>query len=530
MRELYKDAKEFVFRHKAALIVNAVICVICYGHMAFSQNVGIDTEHVINHPGVSMQWETVGRQGLLYTKNLFGVINYNPYFNGALFLAGFILLGSMVSFLCFIVSGRNDKYPYGFFSVLFSTCPVWMMQFYFALQRAEVVLGMIYGVISVFALFQIVFLNQRKIYWFLICLLFGMWCFSSYQACAFLYISLCIICYLLDFFREPDRKMSVYFKKIAGLILGFGIVYLSYTFAVKPTLSNGWSIKGQMKWGVWPLSQNLALIFDHVKCLLNWYRPDNVSAYPLALICVSLLFCLYVFKSKKNSVPLFLGLAGLLIAPFLMSIYIGNKALGRSQSALPVVAAFACMLFWGFLSTWEEKKLRILKWVSMFAGGIMVWAGMAVILAFVYTDDIRYRDDVNTARMIASDLYQTEGYRELPVIFVGEKDAELNGACLEADLYGYSFFKWDYSDGNPTGATWRILGFMNTLGIELEDGSRFSEKALKAAENMPYFPQKGYISVQDKYVVIKLSEVPSSKSRKPRKSQDSWKLWHFRKN
>ena len=160
----------------------------------------------------------------------------------------------------------------------------------------------------------------------------------------------------------------------------------------------------------------------------------------------------------------------------------------------------------------------------------MVWAGMAVILAFVYTDDIRYRDDVNTARMIASDLYQTEGYQELPVIFVGEKDAELNGACLEADLYGYSFFKWDYSDGNPTGATWRILGFMNTLGIDLEDGSRFAEKALKTAENMPYFPQKGYISVQDKYVVIKLSEVPSSKSRKPRKAQDSWKLWHFTKN
>lgn len=530
MKKIYGEAAEFVRRHKTALIVNAVICVICYGHMAFSQNVGIDTEHVINHPGVSMQWETVGRQGLLYTKNLFGVINYNPYLNGILFLAGFILLGSMVSFLFYTASGKNDKYPYGFCAVLFSTCPVWMMQFYFALQRAEVVLGMIYGVISVFALYQIVFLNQRKIYWFLICLLLGMWCFSSYQACAFLYISLCIICYLLDFFREPERKTIVYFKNITGLILGFGIVYIAYTLAVRPTLSNGWYIKGQMKWGVWPLSQNLALIFDHVKCLLNWYRPDNVSAYPLAIICIFLLFCLYVFKQRKNCFPLFLGLAGLLIAPFLMSIYIGNKALGRSQSALPVVAAAACMLFWGYCSNWEDKKLLWAKRGSMLAGAVMVWAGMAVILAFQYTDDIRYRDDVTTARMIASDLYQTKGYKELPVVFVGEKDAELNGACLEADLYGYSFFKWDYSDGNPTGATWRILGFMNTLGIELEDGSRFAEKALKKAESMPYYPQKGYISVEDKYIIIKLSEVPSSKSRKPRKSQDSWKLWYFRKN
>lgn len=529
MKKVYKEAAEFVRLHRAGLIVNAIICTICYGHIAFSQNVGIDTEHVINHPGVSMQWETVGRQGLLYTKRLFGVMNYNPYLNGILFLAGFILLGSMVSFLCYIASGKNDRYPYGFFAVLFSTCPVWMMQFYFALQRAEVVWGMIYGVISVFALFQIVFLNQRKIYWFIICLLSGMWCFSSYQACAFLYISLCIICYLLDFFRDTDRKIAVYLGYIAGLILGFGIVYLAYTLAVKPTLSNGWYLKGQMKWGVWPVSQNLALIFDHVKCLLNWYRPDNVSAYPLACVCVFLLLCLYFVKKKKNCFPLLLGLVGLMLAPFLMSIYIGNKALGRSQSALPVVAAFACMLFWGFCNTWEDKKLLWAKRVTMLAGVIMVWSGMAVILAFEYTDDIRYRDDVETARMIASDLYQTEGYKDLPVIFVGEKDAELNGACLEADLYGYSFFKWDYSDGNPTGATWRILGFMNTLGIELEDGSRFAEKALKKAESMPYFPEKGYISVEDKYVIIKLSEVPSSKSRKPRKSQDSWKLWEIKK-
>lgn len=525
MKQIYQEAAEFTHRHKAALIFNAAICVICYGHMAFSQNVGIDTEHVINHPGVSMQWETVGRQGLLYTKNLFGVIHYNPYLNGILFLAGFILLGSMISFLCYLAGGKNNAYPYGLFAVLFSACPVWMMQFYFALQRAEVVLGMVYGVISVFALYQFVFLNQKKISWCIICLIFGMWCFASYQACAFLYISLCIICYLLDFFRDPDRKSRIYFKHIAELILGFGIVYLAYTLAVKNTLSNGWYIKGQMRWGIWPLRQNLALILDHVKCLLNWYRPDNVSAYPLACACVFFLFGIYACKKKKNSIPLFFGLAGLLIAPFLMSIYIGDKALGRSQSALPVAAAGACMLFWGYCKSSDSKKLLWARRISMLAGAVMVWSGIAVILALQYTDDIRYRDDVNTARSIAQDLYQTEGYQDLPVIFVGEKEAELNGACLEADLYGYSFFKWDYSDGNPTGATWRILGFMDTLGIDLKDGSKYAKKALKAAKAMPYYPTKGYIAVKDDYIVIKLSEIPSSKSRKPRKSQDTWQLW-----
>lgn len=525
MKELRGKTADFICRHKAALIINAIVCVICYGHMAFSQNVGIDTEHVINYPGVSMEWEMMGRQGLLYTKRLFGVLYYNPYLNGILFLGGFILLGSLAAFLCWMACGENDRYPYGWFAVLFSACPVWMMQFYFALQRAEVVWGMIYGVVSVFALFQIVFLKKRKIYWFLICLLFGMWCLASYQACAFLYVSLCIACYLLDFFRDPDRGLAVYLGQIAGLMIGFAIVYGAYTLAVKSTLANGWYLQGQVMWGVWPVRQNIALILDHVKCLLNWYRPDNVSAYPLACVCMFLLFCVYCIKKKKNRFPLFLGIAGLLLAPFLMSFYLGNKALGRSQLALPAVAATACMLFWGVCDAWKDKRLLWAKRAGMLAGIVMIWAGMSVILALEYTDDIRYRDDVNTARTIASDLYQTDGYQELPVIFVGEKDAELNGACIEADLYGYSFFKWDYSDGNPTGATWRILGFMNTLGIELKDGSRYAKKALAVAEDMPYYPQKGYISVQDNYVVIKLSEVPSSKSRKPRKSRETWKLW-----
>ena len=79
MKKLYKEAEEFLRLHKTALFVNACICVICYGHLVFSQIVGIDTEHVINYPGTTMQWESIGRQGLLYTKRLFGILEYNPY-------------------------------------------------------------------------------------------------------------------------------------------------------------------------------------------------------------------------------------------------------------------------------------------------------------------------------------------------------------------------------------------------------------------------------------------------------------------
>lgn len=164
MKKLYKDTQEFFRMHKTALFINACVCIICYGHLVFSQNVGIDTEHVINYPGTTMQWESIGRQGLLYTKTLFGILEYNPYLGGVLFLGSFILLGSMIMFLCWRMSGKDGRYPYGWFGVLFSTCPVWMIQFYFSLQRAEVVMGMLYGAVSVFALCEILFFGQRKVY------------------------------------------------------------------------------------------------------------------------------------------------------------------------------------------------------------------------------------------------------------------------------------------------------------------------------------------------------------------------------
>ena len=505
MKKLYQEAEEFLRIHKVALFVNACVCVICYGHLVFSQNVGIDTEHVINYPGTTMQWESIGRQGLLYTKMLFGIMEYNPYLGGVLFLGSFILLGSLIMFLCWHVSGKDDRYPYGWFAVMFSTCPVWMIQFYFSLQRAEVVMGMIYGAVSVFALCEILFFGQRKIYWFVLCLFFGVWCLASYQSCALLYISLCILCYLMDFFRDFERDWKVYIKHILGLIAGFLAIYIAYYVLISRTLANNYYLSAQIKWGKYPVMQSFSLIFDHIKCMLNWHIESDVSAFPLSCICVCLLFFGYCWKERKNIVPLFLGLAGLMISPFLFTIYIGDKSIARTQFAQPLVCAAACMLFWGFCKKTDWKLVP--KWISMAASAVIVWICISLILSMEYTEDIRYREDSIVAQTIATDLGRIKEAEGLPIVLYGEKKAKLNGASHPTDIYGYSFFQWDHSVGNPTGATWRVAGFMKTLGIEVESGDiAVRKKAMKVAEDLPCYPAEGYILVQDDYVVVKLSE------------------------
>ena len=499
MKSLYNRLTEFLNLHKKELFLNAMICLLCYGHIIFSQNVQIDTEHVINHPGVTMEWETIGRQGLLYTKKLLGLLEYNPYMAGVVFLGSFILLGSMVMFFCWHFSDKNENYPYGFLGILFSTCPVWMTQFYFGLQRAEVVLGMMYGAISVFCYCEIIFRKKRHIYWYILYALFGIWSFASYQGCVIFYISLCITAYLLDILKDEDKSWKEYLINIIWLIIGLAIVYISYSLIVRFTMVNSWYMSVQKMWGKIPFQESLARIIDYIKCMLNWYTPNYISAYPLGCICVITLLLVFCVAKKKNCVMLFLGVLGLMMAPFMMSVYIGDKAVDRTQFAQPLVSAVSCVLLWGYLS--KNKKLIWVKRLSMFAAVAIIWISMSTIFRIEYTEDIRYQEDKMVAEKIANDIYALDGAKDLPVVFIGQREIELNNACLQYDMYGMSYFQWDY------GATWRILGFMKTMGIHFEDGSEYREKAVKVSKDMNSYPEDGYISVRKKYVVVKLSDV-----------------------
>lgn len=499
MKRLYNNSKQFIITHKRDLFLNAILCLLCYGHIIFSQTVQIDTEHVINHPGVSMQWETIGRMGLLYTKKLLGLLEYNPYMAGAVFVGGFILLGSMVMFFCWHFSNENENYPYAFLGMLFSTCPVWMTQFYFGLQRAEVVFGMIYATISVFCLCEILFMKHRQIYWYILYVFFGIWSFASYQGCVTFYITLCITAYLLDILKDADKSWGEYLKNIIGLIAGLGIVYIFYNFIVRWKMVNSYYMSELIMWGKIPIQESLARIIDYMKCMLNWYTANYISAYPLGCVCLMILFIIFCVTKKKNCIMLFLGMFGLMLSPFLMSIYIGDRAVDRTQFAQPLVSAVACVLLWGYIS--KDNKLVWIKRFSMLVSVAIIWISVSTIFRVEYTEDIRYQEDRMVAENIANDLYEIDGAKDLPVVFIGTREIELNNACLQYDMYGMSYFQWDY------GTTWRILGFMETMGIHLEDGSKYRKKAVKVSRDMNSYPENGYIAVQDKYVVVKLSDV-----------------------
>ena len=77
-------------------------------------------------------------------------------------------------------------------------------------------------------------------------------------------------------------------------------------------------------------------------------------------------------------------------------------------------------------------------------------------------------------------------------------------------MYGWSFYGWDYSMENPTGATHRICGFVQayTGNVLREDATEEQKRhAVELAGQMKDFPEEGSVLVTEDCVVVRLSEV-----------------------
>lgn len=509
---MFQDMESFIKRHKKAVILNFITVCICYIHMAFSQNIGIDTEIMIMG-GSSMlkSWYNLGRQGLVLSKILLNLTQYNPYFSGVLFLIGFGLLGILTAFLCWVASGKNDNYFYGLFMILFSTCPIWMMQFYFALQRAEVIFGLLCAVISVFSLCQIIFYRQRKIYWILAYVILGIWSFCSYQSCIVFYITLCMMFFLMDFVNTyKDRQWKEYAKTIIQLISGFVVIFLINQVVTQVFFWQGDYLDGQIGWGNRPVTEIFLVIAKMAGKSFICYGAEYSSAYPLAVLCIFIVFVRFCRKQEiKRAIKFifFFALAGLMASPFLLTIYMGNTPVPRSQFVLQLVGAFGCMFTCGIWKIEENPKCQWMPKGVSAVSCVIIWLSLSAILRLQYTDDVRFQEDVRMAYEVAEEIQHTEGANGLPVIFVGGKMSHLNDSARETDMYGYSTWGWDYSPQTPVNVTARVIWFMQALGLDIEAALDYGEQAIKAAKDMECYPKSGYISVQEGFVAVKLSEV-----------------------
>ncbi len=502
------EITEFLRKYIRWLVATFATVLAVLGHLIFSMNIGIDTEVVINEPGATVSWETIGRQGLLATKFLLSLRNYNPYFSGLMFVLFFSLSGCCFAFILWHFSGKRECYPFGALMLLWCVSPIWMTQFYFSLQRVEVAISFFYVAISVGTMLAFVLDEKKKWYLLVLSYIFGIWCICSYQGNVALYISLVIACFFLHMLQEREEQDAIwYWKKIGQSIAFFLVIFLSNSLITKLFFTDGNYIDDQVKWGTVPIWDSIKSVAGHIIYALTLHDARFASFFPLGIIG-AIFILIGVAKSFKNrgiKTIQILCIIGLCASPFLMTIYMGAIPTARAQFALQFVSAFLCVIAYVYIKKWNHKA----SLVGIASIVVVTWIMAQMIFRLQYTDDIRYEEDSFVGRDIASEIYRVvdEKNMDKPVVFFGARPDHLNAACKKIDMFGMSYFEAGYSEDNQTGATIRICRFMKTLGYDFKDGYvDYSWAAFQVVDDMDAYPHAGFVKELDDCIVVKLSD------------------------
>lgn len=526
------DMKAYVKEHGRQILASIIAAVVCFGSLALSRNIRIDTEELLNNPGATLGWLYIGRYSLALFKSLLGLGTHSAVKSGILFLVFFIAGEVLLEFAFYYFSGKNEKYSYGIFTLLYLTSNIWSYQIYFSMQQAEVALAMLLTVIAAFLSMRAAFYEEGKNWlWWLVSTALLVLGLGAYQALAAYYITICMTLFLvlMEHKARTERKETGLLARqlvrgIIELLMQFGIAYLLYDW-----IANTWFLaaegymQDQKGWGRMSVGDCIHAVLLTGKNTLLGCGPRNFSFYTigvlLAVLAVWIVWKKKIFQSRALFGLYLLALAGVLFSPFLMTLYMGEMLVTRSQFALPVTAAFLGMYgaYWldelcENFNGKAERRCRYMRKAITVLVIITVAAQVTYNMRLADTDDVRYTQDSMLTEEILAALEQENGGNipEKPIVFVGYRMPEYNRWCARTEMYGWSFYEWDYSKENPTGATHRIAGFIQAYnGTKLNEAAteEMREEAATLAADMPDFPAEGSIAMEEDFVVVRLSQI-----------------------
>lgn len=552
-----KDMREYVRKYGSLILMSAIAALVCYGFLAFTENIRIDTEELINHPGSKLGWLTIGRFGLAFLKDVLGLSTYSALKSAILFFLFFLLGANLLTFSIWRFSGKRD-YPYWIFLLLYVTSNIWSYQIYFSVQQAEVACAMFLLIVAAICAVQACFEKRgvARVWRLLVAMALLVLGLGAYQALAVYYVAVCLVLFPawmeghetgIPGLSEPDVKTGTGAVKkecnrgiisgIAGLLVIFGAAYVIYSVIAKTWfMTTADYMDGQMGWGRYSAVDCIKNVLRTAKNLVLGIGPRNFSFYTAGVLLTGIRLIAEQRRSRDGGRKFDLhaglklsALIGLAASPFLMTFYMGEMLVTRSQFALPAAAAFLGMYGVGGLRRQAEcaecetkdadaKDDRGQQIMRVLAKAGAVCAVLAIVwqcaynLRLTYTDNQRFASDAAKTEKLVEALQAANG-GEIPiqpVVFVGCQEAELPEVCRRTEMYGWSFYGWDYSEENPTGPTHRIVGFVQAYtGIELneEADEEQNQRAIEMAEELSDFPSEGSIAVTDELVVVRLSEV-----------------------
>lgn len=500
---------EYIRHNKKNIILSFVLTFFCYAYLASNNNIRIDSEVMMNGEDICATWLTIGRYGLVLLKKMLGLQQYNSAVSGMLFLIFFALNSNMVTYGLYYLSGKKE-YSYGIFLLLVSTSNIWCYQVYFTLQEAEIALAMLLTSFSAFCLHRVVFGQKKKLNFVVILLSTGalVLTFGAYQALVVYYIAINVIFFCSRILNGNCTKNEII--GLGKIIAHFLICYVAYIWVAKMWFMQEPSYLGsQSGWQSVSVVVCVKSIAKEILRTIFMKGPRYFSAFTIGLV---LFFIGIIGNVKKNNWDkmqiaicgiCFLGLS---ITPFLMVLYTGREPVTRSQFALPIVSAYMFMVGWQMIF---DKVRKCWKCV---ATGVIITIQIAFCVMLSYSDYIRYKEDVNRTEILL-DLLEDDKLsleKEMPIVFVGANEFETPYSVMRSEMFGKSFYEWDCTKTNPTGASSRIAGFVEAYSgvkLETEITEEQKQRALDKIKSMQTYPDEKSVLIMEDMIVVKLSDI-----------------------
>ncbi|MHC5228781.1 glucosyltransferase domain-containing protein [Enterococcus sp. LJL99] len=511
MNTLKKDSTNFItfLRNELPLVFFCLFCTfLTYSPKLRYYSIGIDTERMIAEPeGTLTWWLSLNRYGLVFLKRIlpYGTNIYPVFVNTLTYL----LFSFSIILLCYLVwrtKKVSSKSIFFVSSLIAITTPTIIEQTNFILQSIEVQIAVIFQILAII-LIQIATdtTDKKKFFFLFIAIISSFFSFSVYQS---LLVSFCILAIISVYFKtNSETTFFEFVKKTIPYVLVLLISFTLYIVINKivhqlfHVVDVGY-ISFDFYFMKVPFSQYLSETISLIKS--TFFSTQNRFFLWIPSLYSSFFALSFLFNKKntlQRKLSLFLTLIVLSIGLGFLVLTLGWA--GPMRSYYPTIC-FA--LFFVAIATFNEIDSNIVKKGLLLITIILSTSQGLFTYRLGQTSNIIYQEEVKVLNTIEKELssLNLSSTKEYQLVTYGGIDFSYLDV-KRGEMIGCSFFNYD--TGFIIGNSQRVADFFISEGIPIgfiNNGKKYKELA-PIAEDMPSYPNKGFVKVVDNYLIVKLS-------------------------
>ncbi len=328
----------YICKHPVCAVVMFAGIIVAYGSYAFATDYYVDSEVVINIPGTSYNWLTIGRYGLVLVRKLLGTSWYNPYYTGILLLLFLWLTGMTFSYVAGKLFPKLTVPMTTLGSLIFLTYPTFTEQYYFHFQSAEIAFGLWLSMLAM-GMFYF-FVRYRHICCFLCTLPVYVLTFAIYQS--FIPLTLCgYLAVFLALITERNTDTTTIKRGIWGSITHFLLAFLISQGINRICFPSSGYLAGQVIWT--QESSPLKSLLAVAKACARMLTGQGLFYTTLLLFAILMAAVSFWCCRQKPLHRLLLGVLaalGIAVTPFALTLLMGENTAIRSQFTYGLAAVF----------------------------------------------------------------------------------------------------------------------------------------------------------------------------------------------